>query len=388
MTTPLSPLQAILLAPVVFGSVYGVACVLAFVRFAALARRPASRPETWPRVTVLKPVHGLEKGLEGNLRSTCVQDYPDYHVVFSVQEAADPALPLLRQLEREFGAQRVTLAIGDHPDVPNGKIRNLLGALAGARHDTLVISDSDVRVPPDYLRTIVAPLEDPGVGCVCTLYRAVGAESWYERMELLTFNADFVPNLVFAHVTGVAHFVLGASTALTRATLAAIGGLAALGDYLVEDFEMGRRIRASGRRVVIVPRFVDTIVDLKSPRRWWEHQVYWDQNTRSANPIGLFATILIRAVPFALFFAIARGLDAPGLGVLGSAVALRVATATAVLWGLRDAVGLRSVALLPVRDLAGFVSWVLAFVQPEVVWRGESYGLTRGGRMVPRPPAA
>lgn len=378
-----------LLLPVVGGSLYGVLCALALMRLQARARHAPPPPKSWPPVTVLKPVCGLEKDLAQNLRSACLQDYPEFHVVLSAQKSDDPALPLLYEIQREFGAERVDVVIDDAQTAPNGKIRNLLGALPRARHPVLVISDSDVRLRPDYLKTIVAPLAEPGVGCACTYYKAARAETWYEALEQLTLNADFVPSLVFASVTGASRFVLGASTALSRSVLEEIGGLAGLSDYLVEDFEMGRRILAAGKRVVIVPYFVDTMVDLKTPRQWWNHQLYWDQNTRAANPWGLWATVFVRAIPFALLFALVRFFDPLGLATLIGAIAIRLLTAGAFLGpGLGDWTSVRSLALLPVRDVAGLVSWVLAFVWPTVIWRGEQFLLTRDGRMVPKEPAA
>jgi ceramide glucosyltransferase len=469
--TPLSPLEWLLLLPVAGGSLYSLACLAAMARLKAQARdlgqarpephpdrpedqsdsgphphrpephlhhpdrpepsphRPdgpqSAEPTSWPAVTLLKPVCGLEKGLRENLLSACAQDYPgELQVIFSAQDEKDPALPLLRQLQQELGAGRVEVVVDSTSTAPNGKIRNLLGAYPHARHDLLVISDSDVRLRPDYLRAIVAPFvttgdgspdaisrepasgagrhaerpSAPAVGCACTFYRAAGARRWFEALEQLTLNADFVPNLVFAEVTGASRFLLGASTALSRATLAEIGGLAALSDYLVEDNEMGRRILASGRRIAVVPYFVDTMVDLQTPGQWWHHQVYWDQNTRSANPWGHFGTLFVRAVPFALLFALARTLrlahapdapDALAAAVLAGALALRLAAAGLFMgWGLGDRTGVRNLAWLPLRDLAGLVSAVLAFTRPTVVWRGVRFLLTRDGRMVPQEPAA
>jgi cellulose synthase/poly-beta-1,6-N-acetylglucosamine synthase-like glycosyltransferase len=202
--------------------------------------------------------------------------------VFSVQDRDDPVIPLLREIEAEFGPERVTVAIETCRPGTNGKINNMTGGILHARHEILVISDSDVRLQPDYLKTIVAPLADPSVGCVCTLYKAACADRWFEKMELLTLNADFMSSVVFAHVSGASKFCLGASAALRRSTLEEIGGLEALADYLVEDYEMGRRIWTSGKKIVIVPYLIDTMVDLKTPAQWWNHQVYWDQNTRAA----------------------------------------------------------------------------------------------------------
>ena len=377
--------QWLLLVPVVGGSVYSLLCLATLAVLLARGRRHP-RAGARPAVTILKPLCGLEKGLEENLRSTCRQDWDELQVVFSVDRPDDPALEVARAVQREAGAEKVTVAVGTGRREPNGKIRNLLGALPLARHDTLVISDSDVRLRSDYLEAIVPPLADEAVGCACTFYRAVAAERWWERLELLTVNADLVPHFVFASVTGVARFVLGASTALRRSTVAAIGGLEALGDYLVEDFEMGRRVLAAGRRVVLVPYFVDTVVDLAGPRQWWGHQVYWDQNNRAAKPWGTFATVVLKAVPFALLFAAGRLFDPLGLAVLGVTLAVRLAASAAFLAGIGDGVGLRSLWLLPVRDAAALVSWVLAFTRPIVVWRGAEFVLGRDGRMVPREP--
>jgi ceramide glucosyltransferase len=379
--------QWLLLVPVVGGSLYSLLCLVTLALLFARGRRPRAAGAR-PAVTILKPLCGLEKGLEENLRSTCRQDWEELQVVFSVDGPGDPALEVARAVQREMGEEKVTVAVGAGRREPNGKIRNLLGALPLARHDTLVISDSDVRLRRDYLEAIVPPVAEEEVGCVCTLYRAVAARRWWERLELLTVNADLVPNFVFAEVTGVTRFVLGASTAIRRSTLEAIGGLEALGDYLVEDFELGHRVLAAGRRVVLVPYFVDTIVDLAGPRQWWGHQVYWDQNNRAAKPWGLFGTIVIKALPFALLFALARLFDPLGLIVLAGALAVRLAGSAAFLAGIRDGIGLRSLWLLPVRDLAALVSWVLAFTRPIVVWRGAEFVLGRDGRMVPKEPAS
>src|SRR4029453_17811860 len=217
-------------------------------------------------------------------------------------------------------------------------------------------------------RAIVSPLSDPQVGCVCTLYRAVGAGTWYEKLELLSLNADFVVNLVFADMTGASMFCLGSSTALRRVTLDEIGGLESLGEYLVEDFELGRRIRELGRRMVLVPYLVGTVVSLESVREWWDHQVYWDLNTRSARPKGFFATVMLKSVPFSLFFAAARGFDSTGALVVGGALAARLATTAWNLAMIGDREGLRSIWLLPLRDLAGLITWGLWLTRGRLVW--------------------
>jgi len=381
-----SLLQSICLVPAIAGSIYSILCLLAVWRFRTQPRcSPGYSFSKWPGVTILKPVRGLEKNQEQNLRSACLQDYPEFQVVFSVQDPDDPALPLLKKIGQAFGSKRVSVVIGNRRVGPNGKINNLLGALPYAQYDTLVISDSDVRLKPDYLKAIIAPLADPNVGCVCTLYKATHADRWFEKMELLTLNADFVPSVIFASVTGASKFCLGSSVALRCSSLKEIGGFETLADYLTEDYEMGRRLWTSGKRVAVVPYFVETVVDLEKASRWWNHQVCWDQKTRAAQPAGFFATLLIRSVPFALLFAASRLADADGLLVLGGVMGLRLATAAVILeWGLQDREGLRNLALLPLRDLTSIISWLLAFTKKTVSWRGAELMLGHDGRLTSR----
>ena len=379
-------LQWICLVPTIAGSVYAILCLLAVFRFRTQPNPSLSYSFLeWPAVTILKPLCGLEKNQKENLRSACLQDYPDFEVIFSVQDPDDPVIPLLREIQREFGSEKVSVVIENRQVGSNGKVNNLLGALPHAHYDMLVISDSDVYLEADYLKAIITPLADANVACVCTLYKATCANRWFEKMELLTFNADFIPSVIFAHMTGSAKFCLGSSMALRRSSLNELGGLETFSDYLVEDYEMGRRLWTSGKKIAIVRYFIDIVVDLENSLHWWNHQIYWDQKTRAAHPAGFFATILVRSVPFALFFAICRSGDAVGLMVLGGTIGLRLGTGALILgWGLRDKEGLKNLALLPLRDLTAFASWVLAFTKRTVVWRGSEFILTRDGRLVSR----
>ena len=340
--------------------------------------------DVFPPVSLLKPVCGLEKNLAENLRTACLQDYPSYQVVYSVQRRDDPAIALLRELEREFGSERVTVVVAQVEVGLNGKINNLAGALPHARHDLLVISDSDVRLRPDYLKTIVAPLADSEVGCVSTFFKASDAGPWYEQMEQLTINADHFAMAMFASVIKVVDFCFGASTALSKQTLARIGGLEALGDYLVEDNEMGQRILRSGQRLVVVPYVVDTMTDLRSLAQWWQKQTYWDQNTKAAVPVVFAATLLLRIIPLGLLFAALRGFDALGVGVFAAVLAVRLAAAAAVLGvALRDVRGLRSLWLVPIKDVLSLFWFVRSWLKRTVVWRGVEMALTSDGRLRP-----
>jgi ceramide glucosyltransferase len=378
-----SLIEALLLVPVVGGSLFYMATQVTASLFFRSEQGQATNTNQ-PPVTMLKPIYGLERNLERNLRSALSQDYPDYQVVMSVQRLDDPALPLLRRLEQEYGPERATVVAVQSEPVVNGKVQNLENGLSAARHDILVISDSDVFTPADYLARIAAPLRDADVGYVCTLYKGVDARSWYEQLELLTYNAEFIPSSVFAYRTGASGLCLGASVALRRTTLEAVGGLASLADYLVEDYELGRRILERGERMVLLPYFVDLTVDLDSAKSWWRHQIYWDQNTRAARPVGFAASVLTRAVPFALLYAALRLFDPLGLLILLAAIAVRLGTAAGNALLLRDRATLRALWLLPLRDLAGLLFWVLAMGKRTFVWRGYGFELARGGRIVPR----
>ena len=376
--------QLALLVPILGGWIYALLCVAAVLVHARRRPEVLTNASPLPAVTILKPVHGLEKNLAENLRSCCNLDYPEYQVVLSVQRVDDPALPLLRELEQEFGPERVTVAVTDSEPVVNGKIQNLLGGMKAARHQVVLISDSDMYLRPDYLRTIVAPLADPDVGCACTLYRATDADSWFEKLELLSYNSEFIVNVIFADVTGAYEFGPGCSVAIRRRALDDIGGLEPLLEYLVEDFELVRRIQAAGYRTVIVPYFADTTVDLERPGQWFDHQVYWDQNTRAVNPWGFFFTFLIQPLPFALVFALLRGFDPLGWAALLGTLAVRLGSRAVIFRAIEDREGPRLLAWLPLRDLAGFGSWLVALTKRTFVWRDIRFGLTRDGRIIPR----
>jgi ceramide glucosyltransferase len=378
-------LQIACLIPVIGGSVFSILSIWSMARFFKRSKSLTEKSiEFKPPVTVLKPVRGLEKNLKSQLSTICTQDYPEYQVIYSVQDLEDPALPILKEIQEEIGSQLVSVVISQVEAGANGKVNNLLGAMEKARHDIIIISDSDTYLRPNYIENIVAPLSNPQVGCVCTLFKAVQAQRWFEKVELLSINTDFIPSVIFAAVTGASHACLGPSVAISRATLQELGGLESLADYLVEDYELGRRVWTSGKEIAILPYVIDVAVDLENWHDWWNHQVYWDQNTYLARPGPFIATILIRAVPFALLFATVRLADPLGLAVLATALALRLLTAAITSKQLHDTEGLRSIHLLPLRDTLGLVFWLLSFTKRTVVWRGIEFRLTKNGKMIRR----
>ncbi len=374
--------QIICLIPIIGGCVYSILSVWSIRQF--FNKTPINATEKFnPPVTVLKPVRGIEKDLKSNLRTISLQDWPQYQVIYSVQDPQDSALPILYDIQAEIKNQKISVVISNVEAGANGKVNNLLGAIAQAEHDIIIISDSDTNLKPDYIKNIVAPLSHPDIGCVCTLFKAKSAHRWFEKMELLTMNADFIPSVIFATVTGASNACLGPSIAISRSKLEELGGLESLADYLVEDYELGRRVWTSGKKMVLLPYVIDVVVDLKNWWHWWTHQIYWDQNTYFARPGPFVATILIRAIPFAILFAMLRMGDLWGLVVFGITVALRLLTAGITLKELEDSEGFQSLYLLPWRDTLGLIFWALALTKRTVIWRGIKYKLINNGKMVP-----
>ena len=368
-------LSTLLLAPIVISCLYWIATSLMMVRF--FRDRPREGSGWLPAVSLIKPVCGVEKNLYENLSTACRQTYPDYEVIFSVQDSNDPALPLLSRIRDENPTVPVRIVVDGASAGPNGRLSNILNATGHATGQVLVYSDSDMHLEPAYLRTIVAPLADPRVGVACTLYRAQGADNLFEALELLSLNADFVPAMVFATESGAALACPGASQAIRRETLTRIGGLAPMAYTLVEDLELGRAVVAAGLTIAFAPHVAVTGVDLPRASVWWRHQVYWEQNTRVANPVGYFFTWLVRGIPFAGLYVLSGG--AGGWLVLAVTLAVRFCTTVVTSSLLGDREGIRRSWLLPLRDTAGLFVWVASFIGRKVHWRGRVFVLSGNG---------
>ncbi|MBI5595974.1 MAG: glycosyltransferase [Elusimicrobia bacterium] len=368
--------RAPLLLPVLCSGFYWVLVTVCLAWF--LRRRAAPAWAKPPRVSLIKPLCGVERGLEENLATALAQDYPDYEVVFSLQDEADPARAVAERL-RARRPDLVKVVVDPACAGPNGRLCNILTATKRADGEVLVYSDSDMHLDPGYLRAITAPLSDAQVGVACTLYRAWRPRGFFETLELLSLNAEFVPSMVFATVTGASAACPGASQALRRETLERIGGLEPMADTLVEDFELGTAVLRAGLRIAFVPHVARTGIDLRSWRDWWRHQLYWDQNTRAASPAGFFFTWLVRGVPFAVLYALLGGFW--GAGIVTVTLAARLATGAANAWLLEDADGMRALWALPLRDLAGLATWFAALSGRTVHWKGRVFTLV-GNRMV------
>jgi ceramide glucosyltransferase len=369
----------LILIPILLGTVFWLASSLCVAIFMGLKRKVVEDDKLnsfTPSVSLIKPVYGLEKNLFTNLATACRQDYQNYEVIYTVQRCNDPALQVLAEIGADDPQDNTQVVVDESEIGSNGKVNNIYNGSLRAKGEILAISDSDMFLEPDYLKSIVAPLADQKVGIACTLYQAWKPSNIFEALELLTYNSDFVPSMLFAVITKASIACPGATMAIRREVLDDIGGLKPLANYFVEDFELGRRVVEKNYRIALIPYVANMDVDRKTFRDYWRHQVYWDQNTKSVNFAGYFFTLLIRGVPFALLYALCGG--PYGWQVLVGAVGLRILTGILNALLLKDADGLKFIGLLPLKDLLGILVWLTSLFQKKTHWRGKTFILKKG----------
>src|SRR2546422_5197271 len=344
----MSLVAAAVLAGATVATGYQLFQVVAACRFLRRARR-GRRAGILPPVTVLKPLKGLGVELYENLASFCRQSYPTYQIVFGVADARDPAVAVVQRLRRDFPEREIVLAVGSGHGT-NRKVASLEHMMPYARHDILLMSDSDIRVRPDYIRTMVEPLADPAVGLTTCLYRGRGHFGLPSIIESLFINTDFVPNALVAQWVQPFRYAFGASIAVKRAALERIGGFASFADYLADDYQLGRRVADAGYRLVLLPYVVETILDSVTLCDVWRHQGRWARTYRVCQPVGWFCSVVAHATLWGLLAALAiRG--PAGLAVLGAALGARVASLAAIMRLLGEPDTPRYLALVPLKDV-------------------------------------
>jgi ceramide glucosyltransferase len=377
--------------------VYCLLVLVAVASFRRHARRSKLLPEYMPSVTILKPVKGFDDGMYEAFRSHCLQEYAgEYELIFGASSGDDPAVTAVHRLMLEFPEHAIRLVICPERLGTNGKVSNLIQMLAhlhgGARHEFLLINDSDIRVSPMYLDRVMsqfaAPTKRP-VGMVTALYRGRAARSSSGQLtlgsilEVLGIATDFIAGVLMARlVEGGIHFGLGSTLAVRRDALAAAGGLDALVDQLADDYEMGARIAAAGYSVQLAAEVVETSVPAYSLNGFLSHQLRWARTVRDSRRWGYLGLIFTHTLPLAVANAVASGASFWSIWLLGLAFFLRLGTAVQVGAGvLGDRQVLRDLWLLPLRDAVGFAVWVWSFAGNTIVWRGERFVL-KGGRLV------
>lgn len=344
---------------------------------AALARRRSRRYAGYaPTASILKPVRGADPGFYEALRSNAAQDYPDFEILFGVADPADPAIPVIERIAREF-PHRAIRWIRTYPATANAKVGSLMEAARQARGVVLVVSDADIGVPAGYLREVVAPLVDPAVGLVTCAYRA-RAETMAGRFEALGVATDFGPSTMVAPFVGVDEFGLGSTLALRRADLERIGGFEAVAGHIADDYQLGRAIHALGLRCLLSHVVVETHLSGRSWGEVWRHQVRWARTLRVSRGGGYAGLPVTHATLWALLCA-ASGMWAVALGLLAIRYAMAVVAGWYVL-GSADTV--RLWWLIPLRDLWAFGVWAAGMSGSSVEWGPDRLRLTSDGRII------
>ncbi len=345
----------------------------------------ASRPRPRP-VTILVPLCGVDGGLDENLASFCTQAYDRYQVIFGVRDASDPAVAVARRVIDDHPGVDVQLVVDSRILGRNHKVSNLANMIGVARHDTLVIADSDMRVGPDYLAVVTAPLADPRVGAVTCLYRGVATGGLASKLGALLINEWFAPSVLLSLRFQRLCFCFGATIALTRHALEQIGGFAALAPYLADDHMLGKRLDEHGYEVVLSPYLVDNQVHEAGLRALFLHQLRWARTVRTVRPLGYtFSFVTYPLAITLLALAVSRGAPV-AWGLVGCAVLLRIAlhlvcrrrfaiTAPTTPW------------LVPLLDLFGLTVWVASFCGRRVRWRDQTLAVERNGELTAKEPA-
>jgi ceramide glucosyltransferase len=332
-----------------------------------------------PAVSLLKPLHGEEPGLYENLRSFVEQDYPGVQLVLGVNDAKDGALPVANALIRDMTAADIVLVVGAPVRGGNLKVANLENMLPAARHDFLVISDSDMRVDRRYLGAVITPLHDPSTGLVTCLYRGFSTGGMWSDLGALHINFGFLPSALLATAIGVDRGCFGATIALRRDTLHRIGGFTQVRDELADDQRIGEAVRALGPAVVLSPYLVEARVSEPSFAGLWRHELRWARTVRTIAPAGFAGSVLTHAVAIAALGAAATGFGLTSCIFLVISLALRWATAGMI----AGALGLTTAKLwlLPARDALSFAVFVASFFGRAVFWRGQLFQVEPSGRM-------
>ncbi len=352
-------------------------------------RRHAQPPQTadsqLPAVTMMKPLCGLEPGLEANLETFFLQDYPQYEILFGTRNDRDPALDIVRRLCQRHPQVNVRIVYSGEPTRPNAKVCTLEVMFREAAHEYAVISDSDVSVSPQYLRRLIPPLLDGRTGLVMCLYRGVPTGGLWSRLEALGMSVEMTGGVLAASMMGEVDFALGPTMATTRAAVAKAGGIAQLADYCADDYVLGNRIQRAGYKVEFSSETINHYVVNRSFASSVRHNLRWMKSTRHSIPGGHLSSVLGFAIPFGLLAALGGALGghaALGVELLVWTLLNRLLMCVAVGWGVvRDPRAITSCWLYPLRDLMGFAFWVGSYTGSTIEWRGEHYKLLKEGRM-------
>ena len=339
-----------------------------------------------PPVSILKPVRGVDREAYENFASFCRLDYPEYEILFAVSDQDDLVIPLIERLQQEFPERPIRLLIGAPRVGANNKVNGLCQLAREARHQVLVISDSDARVEPDYLREMVAPLASSGVGIVTALFRGMAGGGLFSILDALGVPAESAPSaLVARKLEGNMKFAFGWSMATTKRHLNEIGGFEAIADHHSDDFELGNRIASKGYRVELMRKWVWMVFPRERWHEFLRHELRWSIGLRNVRKAGYLGLAFTFGLPWAILAAWAAPTRPLSLAYVFAYLALRLAMAwTSGVWGMGDPVTRRNLWLVPLRDLANFVVWFAAFFSNTIHWRGLVFHV-KEGMLIPLP---
>ncbi|HTS61529.1 MAG TPA: bacteriohopanetetrol glucosamine biosynthesis glycosyltransferase HpnI [Candidatus Acidoferrales bacterium] len=365
-----------LLPGLVTGSlVYCVLTIVAAFKYRAI-RLPVLR--TAEPVSVLKPLAGIDDGLESNLRTFFEQDYPNFEILFAVRAGEDPAIKVVERLRAQYPAVPSRLIVTGEPPYPNAKVYSLDRMLAAARYDLIVMSDSDIRVTRGMLSVIAAEFQDPELGLATCPYRAVPGKSFWNTLEAIGLNTEFIGGVLVARMLDGMKFALGPTIAARRATLAGIGGFDAVKDFLAEDFVMGKLAAERGDGVILSSYVIEHCIGAQRLGANLKHRLRWNRSTRRSRPAGYIGQLFTNPLPLALLLWLAQ----PAWWALALATAVLRAVAGWATAGyvLHDRLTARLFWLVPVQDLLSFAMWLAGFFGNTILWRGRQYYLRSDGR--------
>lgn len=343
-----------------------------FFASAPLSHGDAS--ESLPPVSILRPIYGLDREAYENFASFCRQEYPEFEMLCCVSDETDPAIPVIRKLIADFPQRKISLLVGSEPLGVSDKVNKLARMAKEARHDVLIVCDSDVRVEPGFLRAVAAAFADPTVGGVTCLYRGLTDGSLAADLEALGNSTDFAAGVLVARALSSVDFMLGAVMATTKARLAEIGGFEAFVNHFADDYELGNRIARAGHRIELSPFPVSIVYPRENFVGAFRHQTRWYSSIKHSRPWGHIGLLFSQPLPWTILAAII----APEAWISAAYVAaylfLRFWMAWAVgVEGMRDDLVRRKFWLLPLRDAFAFVSWIASFLPRRINWRGQQF---------------
>ncbi len=333
-----------------------------------------------PPVSILKPVKGVDEQAYENFASFCRQDYPEFEVCFGVADISDPVVKIVERLKRDFPKQRIQLQAFE-PFGANRKASLLHGLATAAHHEILVISDSDMRVTPDYLRRVTEPLADKNIGLVTCSYRGDLASSFTARLEALHMGATFLPSMLAGRGFLNMRFALGATAALRLNDLARIGGFSAIADYLADDYQLGARISDLGLRVHLSDYIVTSILGATTFQEQWDRELRWARCNRVSRPLEYPGLLLTFSSPLSLALLIVSNYSELAWQILVISLVLRWTVAWLVTTHTDDRDTRRWLIWLPIRDMLSAFVWLAGFFGRRVRWRGEEFILVENGQM-------